>query len=77
MEISLNEIRSGERAVVTRIPDSSPLKSRLREFGMVPGTLVNCRFLSPGGDLAALELRGTVIALRLADLGGITARRHP
>lgn len=77
MEMMLENIRPGIRAVVTKIPDTSALKSRLREFGLVPGTELSCRFLSPGEDLAALELRGTVIALRLKDLKGITVRRYP
>lgn len=75
MEFMLCDIRPGVRAVVMEIPDSSPLKGRLREFGLTDGTKVHCRFLSPAGDLAALELRGTVIALRRADLCGMRARR--
>lgn len=77
MEIMLRDIWPGVRAVVTDIPDTNALKGRLREFGLVPGTELRCCFLSPGGDLAALELRGTVIAVRLKDLGGIMARRCP
>ena len=75
MGIMLCEIWPGTRAVVTEIPDTNPLKSRLRQFGLVQGTKLCCRFLSPGGDLAALELRGTVIAVRRKDLSGIMVRR--
>lgn len=75
MEINLEEIRPGMRATVTYIPDGSPLKGRLREFGFVPGTAFDCRFLSPGGHLAALAFGGTMIAVRIADLKGITAHR--
>ena len=74
MEFILSAIRTGQRAVVTSISDACPLKSRLREFGLVPGTMLQCRFKSPGGDLAALEVRGAVIALRVRDLSDITAR---
>ncbi len=76
MDICLSELLPGERALVITIPESCPLKGRLRDFGMVEGTQVACQFFSPGGDLAALELRGTVIALRRGDLGQIVARRH-
>ncbi len=75
MKIMLCDIRPGVRAMVTEIPDTNALKGRLREFGLVPGTEVICRFLSPGGDLVALELRGTVIALRRKDMDGIMVRR--
>lgn len=75
MEIMLCDMKPGERAVVTRILDENLLKGRLREFGLVPGTEAFCRYLSPGGNLTALELRGTVIAVRRKDLVGIYARR--
>lgn len=75
MEIMLCDIRPGIRVVVTEIPDTNALKGRLRQFGLVQGTELQCRFVSPGGDLAALELRGTVIAVRLKDLDGIMSRR--
>jgi ferrous iron transport protein A len=75
MKIMLCDIRPGVRAVVTEIPDTNAMKGRLRQLGLVPGTEVICRFFSPGGDLAALELRGTVIALRRRDMGGIVVRR--
>lgn len=75
MEIMLCDIWPGARVVVTEISDTNALKDRLREFGLVQGTKIWCRFLSPAGDLAALELRGTVIAVRLKDLSGIMVRR--
>ena len=75
MEIMLCDIQPGVRAVVTDVSDENALKGRLREFGMTPGTEMCCRFLSPGGDLVALELRGTLLAVRRRDLKGIYARR--
>lgn len=77
MEISLDRVSPGMRAVVTQIPDFIPIKQRLREFGFVPGTELCCRFLSPDGALAALEFLGTVVAVRTSDLQGILVRREP
>lgn len=68
METGLNCVRPGMRAVVTRIEVEAELARRLRDFGLVPGTQVCCRYRSPGGQVTALELRGTVIALRTRDL---------
>lgn len=73
--MDLDRIRPGIRAVVTYIPQDCPIKSRLAEFGFSTDTLISCRCLSPGGDLAALELLDTVIAVRVADLRGIRVRR--
>lgn len=67
MEISLNALRLGRSGIVTCVGTDPLLKERLRDFGMVPGTLVGCRCRSPGGSVTALEFRGTVLALRTRD----------
>lgn len=71
MEISLKELSPGKRAVVTKILMDAAFTKRLRDFGMVPGTSVCCRYRSPGGQVTALALRGAVIALRTRDLAKI------
>ena len=68
METSLDRLRPGCRAVVTQINTDAALCKRLRDFGLVPGTKVTCRYRSPWGDVTALELRGSTLALRTADL---------
>lgn len=68
MEISLDRLRLGKYGVVTHIDTDTMLRSRLRAFGMVPGTRVGCRYRSPGGSVTALEFRGTVVALRTRDM---------
>lgn len=75
MDISMEHIRPCDRVRITCISEFNPLKERLREFGLVTDTQVFCPFLSPAGDLAALEFGGTVIAVRVKDLAGIRARR--
>lgn len=74
METGLDSIRPGKRGVVTQINTDPALKRRLREFGLVPGTTVCCRYRCPWGDVTALELRGTVLALRTRDLRKIRVR---
>ena len=74
MEISLDRVRPGVQAVVSAIEAGEALTSRLRDFGLVPGTRVCCCYRSPGGQVTALELRGTVLALRTVDLKGIWVR---
>lgn len=74
METNLNCIRPGAQAVVTQINADARLKCRLRDFGLVPGTVVRCRYRTPGGGVTALEFRGTVVALRTRDLQKIRVR---
>ncbi len=74
MEISLERLEPSVRAVVTKIRSPEVLRSRLRQFGLVPGTQVCVRYRSPDGGVTALELRGTVIALRTRELKKIQVR---
>lgn len=75
MEFWLDGLKPGMQAVVTEFHCSQALQRRLEEFGMVEGTEVSCRYRSPGGDVAALGLRGTTLAVRRADLAQIAARQ--
>ncbi len=74
MEISLDLLRPGKRAVVLEVNTPPELKQRLRAFGLVPGTVVESRYRCPWGSVTALALRGSVLALRTADLRKIRVR---
>ncbi len=73
--MTLDALRPGQRACVTALNCPDDLRRRLAAFGLVPDTCVGCRYRSPDGKLSALELRGTVLAVRNTDLAGIHARR--
>ncbi len=74
MDISLHQLAPGAKAEVTAIGCCPELTSRLADFGLIPGTVVSCRYESPGRDLKALELRSSVLAIRSTDLARIRAR---
>lgn len=71
MEMGLNQIRLGKTARVIRMETDGTLGSRLKDFGLVPGTRVCCRYRTPGGKVTAVEFRGTTIALRTRDMQAI------
>lgn len=74
MEISLDRLPVGIPAVVTQLRCPPAFCRRLGDFGLVPGTKVMIRYRSPDRGVAAVELRGTVIALRSRDLRGVRVR---
>lgn len=74
MESGLHCVRPGECVVVTEIDASEALTARLRDFGLVSGTTVRCCYRSSGGQVTALALRGSVLALRTRDLQKIRVR---
>lgn len=75
MDIWLDGLGPGKAAVVTKFCCPQCLQRRLADFGMVEGTTVVCRYRSPGGDVTALGLRGTTLAIRRTDLAQIAARK--
>ena len=74
METGLDCVRPGTVAVVTQINTTPELRHRLKAFGLVPGTKVCCRYRCPWGHVTAIELRGSVLALRTEDLRKIRVR---
>ena len=74
MEYSLDQVCLGKTAVVTSLRVDHVLGDRLTDFGLIPGTEVCCRYRSPGGQVTALECRGTMLAMRTRDLRGIWVR---
>lgn len=74
MECSLNCLKPGVLAEVIHMDTDEALSKRLRDFGLVPGTKISCSYRNPWGDVTALRLRGTVLALRTKDLEKIRVR---
>ncbi len=72
--MSLNMLKPGEAAVVTAIGCSKALQERLADMGLVSGTKVRCRYQSPRKDVSALEVRGSLLAIRVTDLQMISGR---
>lgn len=68
MILPLDQVCTGVWACVIGVDTDRQLRRRLRDFGLVPGTRVRRRYASPGGDVIAIELRGSVLALRRSDL---------
>ncbi len=64
---SLDRIRPGESAIVSKICLEGNMKRRLYDIGLIKNTRVKCVGVSPMGDPIALLIRGAVIALRSDD----------
>lgn len=70
--IHLDELRVGERAVVSRVISREDeaqkgMRRRLLDLGLVAGAQVECVGKSPCGDPSAYRVRGAVIAIRARD----------
>ena len=74
MVLPLDQVGMGTWGSVTEVNTGKYLQQRLRDFGLIPGTRVRRRYASPAGDVVAIELRGSVLALRNRDLHRIQVR---
>ena len=64
---TLADAKINEKAVVKELLAGGAVRRRFLDLGIVRGTGVTPLFKSPFGDPVAFLIRGTVIALRLAD----------
>lgn len=75
----LSRLTPGETGMVEYISSScmGPERRRLQDFGIVPGSEIQCEFTSPFGSPVAYSLRGTTIGLRKAQARQILIRKKP
>lgn len=67
----LSDLDIGQTARISHLTCNDPIRRRLQDIGIIPGTLVECVMKSPFGDPAAYFIRGAVIAIRNSDAGKI------
>ena len=60
----LSELEPGAWATITRLPDGIPGLTRLREFGLLPGTRIQFVRRAPLGDPVEISVRGALLSLR-------------
>ena len=71
-ERTLEEVAPGERGVILQVGnENGPVKRRLVDMGLPPGTEVTVRKVAPFGAPVELNLRGYELSLRKADAAQI------
>ena len=69
---TLEEVQPGERGTILRVGNErGPVKRRLVDMGLTPGTQVMVRKVAPFGDPVELNLRGYELSLRKSDAAQI------
>ncbi|MCM1023456.1 MAG: ferrous iron transport protein A [Prevotella sp.] len=65
--MTLNELKTGQSAVITSVGGDGALRCRLLDMGLIPKTKVMVRKVAPMGDPIELFLRGYELTIRLED----------
>lgn len=69
--MTLNQLKPGEKGIVTRIDTVGVLKRRLIDMGITPGVTIMVRKVAPLGDPIEINLRGYELTLRKAEAQSI------
>ena len=70
---TLEDLAPGQSGVILTVGhENGPVKHRLVDMGLTPGTLVTVRKIAPFGDPIEINLRGYELSLRKEDAGRIT-----
>lgn len=65
--MTLNEMKIGSSAVIRRVGGQGPLRCRLLDMGLIPGTKVTLQKVAPMGDPIEIRVRGYELTLRVED----------
>ena len=73
--MTLDQLPVGQSGTITAVGGEGPLRCRLLDMGLIPGTAVMVREVAPMGDPMELRLRGYELTLRKADAANITVEQ--
>ena len=72
--MTLNELKVGESAVITSVGGEGALRCRLLDMGLIPRTRVTLQKVAPMGDPIEIMVRGYELTLRVDDAKKIEVR---
>lgn len=62
--MTLNELKPGESCTVTSIGEKGPMRRRIMDMGVTPGTEIKIVKIAPLGDPIEINIRGYELSLR-------------
>lgn len=74
-ELTLNDIKTGSSAVVTKIGSLGLLKRRLVDMGITPGVRIFVKKVAPLGDPIEIKLRGYELSIRRSEAKNIFVKK--
>jgi ferrous iron transport protein A len=64
---TLDKVKIGSDCIIHKVSGERPIKRRLMDMGLIPGTRVHVRKLAPLGDPMEITVKGIELTLRKAD----------
>lgn len=69
--MTLRDLKPGEEGKVISIGEKGPLRRRIMEMGVTPGTTIKVIKVAPLGDPIEVNIRGYELSLRKEEAGQI------
>lgn len=69
--MTLRDLKPGEEGRVISIGEKGPLRRRIMEMGVTPGTTIKVIKVAPLGDPIEVNIRGYELSLRKEEAGQI------
>ena len=73
--MTLRELIPGESGTVTSIGEKGPMRRRLMDMGVTPGTSVKVIKVAPLGDPIEINIRGYELSLRKDEAQNIMIKK--
>lgn len=74
--MTLDELKIGEVAIVTKVSGEGALRRRLIDMGIIPRTKIEIKKIAPLGDPIEIRIRGYELSLRVEDAKNIEVSRE-
>lgn len=75
-QLTLLDLRDGERGLLEGIDLPGELATRLMEMGFLPGSVVSPGYAAPGGDPRVFRVDGSEVAIRRETAACVRISRH-
>lgn len=73
---SLNLLKIGEKAIISKIDNDLEIKGRLLDMGFYKGSKIECLLCASFGGPIAYKIKNTIIALRKSDAEKIYVEKY-
>jgi len=71
-QVTLDKLSAGQRGIVVRVGGKGPVRQRMMDMGLVPGSEVKVVRVAPLGDPIEFEVKGYSLSLRKSEAREIT-----
>jgi len=71
VQVPLHQLKVGQRGIVVHVKGKGPVKRRMMDMGLVPGTEVKVVRVAPLGDPVEFKLKGYRLSLRKSEARNI------